>query len=195
MADGDTVADKIADITASKAAIAQAISAKGVAVPSGAKLADLAPLVGQIAGGGGAQDTCTIDRDTMTELVIPEGMTKIGNAAFYGCNALTSLTIPNSVTSIGNTAFYGCYALTSLTIPNSVTSIGNSAFNGCNALTSLTIPNSVTTIGRLAFYRCPTTCNITFARTMAEASGMSNYPWGISRGAVIHCTDGDLTVS
>ena len=47
MADGDTVAEKIADIAASKAAIAQAISAKGVAVPSGAKLADLAPWRGR----------------------------------------------------------------------------------------------------------------------------------------------------
>lgn len=173
MATGNTIAEQIADIAASKAAIAAAISAKGVTVPSGAKLADLAPLVGQISGGGGgAADTCEIDRDTTTELVIPEGTTKIGNNAFYGC-----------------------YELTSLTIPDSVTSIGSDAFNVCEALTSLTIPDSVTSIGSFAFQWCPTTCDITFAKTVAEVQAIANYPWGITAGAVIHCTDGDLTVS
>ena len=173
MADGNTIADQIADIAASKAAIAAAIAAKGVTVPEGAKLADLAPLVGQISGGGGgAADTCSIDRDTMTEFAIPEGTTSIGNSAFYNCSALTSLTIPEGVTSIGKYAFFSCYKLKSLTIPESVTSIGTSAF-----------------------YNCPTTCYITFAKTKAEVSGMSNYPWRITPGAVIHCTDGNLRVS
>lgn len=196
MADGNTIAEQIADIAASKAAIAQAIAAKGVEVPEGAKLAELAPLVGQISGGGGgAEDTCALDRDTMTELVIPEGTTKIGNFAFYGCYALASLTIHDGVTSIGDYAFRDCYELASLTIPDSVTSIGGHAFRKCFLLTSLTIPNKVTSIGIVAFGDCPTSCYITFAKTMEEVSGMSNYPWGISSGAVIHCTDGDLTVS
>lgn len=218
MADGDTVADKIANIAASKAAIAQAISSKGVAVPEGAKLADLAPLVEQISGGGGAADTCTIDRDTMTELVIPEGATKIGNTAFSGCTALTSLTIPGSVTSIGDDAFSGCIALTSLTIPGSVMNIGGLAFSGCraltsltipgsvmnigimafsscSALTSLTIPGSVKNIGRNAFYGCPATCEIIFAKPMVDVTTRADYPWGIPDGATIHCTDGDLSVA
>ena len=91
----------------------------------------------------------------MTQLVIEEGVTTIGNFAFFWCDGLTgSLTIPNSVTTIGTSAFYDCSGFTgSLTIPNSVISIGNSAFEGCSGLTgSLTIPNSVTTIGVSAFY-------------------------------------------
>lgn len=123
MADGDTVADKIADIAASKAAIAQAISAKGVAVPEGAKLADLAPLVGQISGGGGTEDTLVLDRNTITELVIPEGITKIGNYAFFKCSSLASLTIPNSVTSIGIHAFDGCPTTCNITFAKTMTEV------------------------------------------------------------------------
>ena len=92
-----------------------------------------------------------------TSLVLEEGITHIGNYAFYDCSGFTgSLTIPNSVTTIGNYAFYYCYGFTgSLTIPNSVTSIGNYAFENCYGFTgSLTIPNSVTTIGNYAFGNC-----------------------------------------
>ena len=65
------------------------------------------------------------------------------------------VVIGNGVTSIGNNAFYNCDSLTSVTIPNSVTSIGISAFSGCHSLLSLTIPNSVTSIKRNAFYTVP----------------------------------------
>ena len=85
---------------------------------------------------------------------IPNGVTTIGDNAFFHCDGLTSIEIPNSVTTIGFQAFVDCRGLTSIEIPNSVTSIGNDAFSCCNGLTSVYIPNSVTTIGRGAFYRC-----------------------------------------
>ena len=90
----------------------------------------------------------------LTSVTIPNSVTSIGYAAFYDCSRLTSVTIPNSVTSIGSDAFRGCSGLTSIDIPNSVTSIGSDAFRGCSGLTSVTIPNSVTSIGDYAFYGC-----------------------------------------
>ena len=90
-------------------------------------------------------------------LTIPNSVTNIGDRAFYNCSGFNGyLTIGNSVTTIGNAAFYGCDGFKgSLTIPNSVTSIGTSAFHLCSGFTgSLTIGNSVTTIGSSAFYGC-----------------------------------------
>ena len=95
-----------------------------------------------------------LNGDLVTELVIPNGVTKIKDYAFSGCSGLTSIEIPNSVTSIGSSAFYGCSGITSIEIPNSVTSIGDSAFDDCSGLTSITIGNAVTSIGVSAFSGC-----------------------------------------
>ena len=91
---------------------------------------------------------------SLTKVIIGEGITTIGNEAFYNCKGLTSVDIPNTVTSIGEDAFYNCISLTSVDIPNSVTSIRKSAFSDCEGLTSVTIPNSVTSIEDFVFYYC-----------------------------------------
>ena len=94
------------------------------------------------------------DCSGLTSVTIPDGVTSIGDSAFSGCTALTSVTIPGSVTSIGGGAFSGCTSLTSVAIPSSVTEIGGSAFSGCSGLTSVTIPDGVTSIGGDAFSGC-----------------------------------------
>ena len=109
-----------------------------------------------------------LNDELITELDIPDGVTKIKKYAFSGCSGLTSITIPNSVTSIGNGAFEGCSGLTSVTIPNSVTSIGNYTFYGCSGLTSVTIPNSVTSIGKEAFYGCSGLTSITIPNSVTS---------------------------
>ena len=50
------------------------------------------------------------------DVVIPDGVTSIGDSAFSYCNSLTSITIPDSVTSIGDEAFEYCYSLTSINV-------------------------------------------------------------------------------
>ena len=78
--------------------------------------------------------------ETCISVILPDGLTNIGDFAFFGCSSLASVTIPDSVTSIGNGAFEYCTSLSSVTIPDSVTSIGTDAFQGCNSLTTLYIP-------------------------------------------------------
>ena len=73
----------------------------------------------------------------ITEYIIPDGVTSIGNYAFSDCDNLVCLTIPDSVTFIGERAFFFCKNLASITLPNNLTSIGDSAFSYCRKLTEL----------------------------------------------------------
>ena len=75
----------------------------------------------------------------VTELVIPDGVTSIGDWVFYGCDNLTSVTIPDGVISIGYGTFEDCDSLTGIIIPDSVISIGDRAFADCGSLTSITV--------------------------------------------------------
>ncbi len=64
------------------------------------------------------------------KVVVPDGVTEIGDWAFLGCGSLTEIVIPNGVTKIGDWAFLGCGSLTEIVIPKSVTEIGGNAFRG-----------------------------------------------------------------
>ena len=68
---------------------------------------------------------------TLTAIVLPDAITKIGDRAFANCTNLESAVIPESITVFGNQCFNGCAKLTgTLTIGANVTSIGYVAFNG-----------------------------------------------------------------
>ena len=109
-------------------------------------------------------------RSRVKSVVIADGVTSIGEYAFFYCESLTSVTIPDSVTSIGKYAFFCCTSLTSVTIPDSVTSIGRFAFSNCTSLTSVTIPDSVTSIGEYAFYYCKSLTSMTIPDSVTSIS-------------------------
>ena len=139
-----------------------------------------------------------VKNSKITEVIIPNSVTTIGNGAFEGCSGLTSIDIPNSVGSIGyrafkdcsgltsvtisnsiatisELAFYNCSKLTNVIIPNSVTTIDNNAFTYCYGLSSITIPNSVRAIGAGAFSGCSSLTNVSIPNSVNSISTMTFY--------------------
>ncbi|MBQ8511248.1 MAG: leucine-rich repeat protein, partial [Clostridia bacterium] len=93
-------------------------------------------------------------RSTIRSIVIEDGVTSVGDYAFYDARVAASVTIADSVTSIGDYAFCYAYELAEVTLPANLTTLGEFAFAYCDALTELTLPDSLTTIGYSAFDGC-----------------------------------------
>jgi len=91
---------------------------------------------------------------TLTSVVIADGVKNIGSYAFAMCWSLKSVEISNSVTNISDWAFAGCYSLGAIILPNGIKRIGEGIFAGCNSLTSIVLHDSITDIGEYAFQKC-----------------------------------------
>ena len=130
----------------------------------------------------------------LSSIVLPKGITTIGDDAFSYNTSLTSIKIPNTVTTIGKRAFYGCTNLTSIEIPDSVTYIGDYCFwncnrlqkiklskkiqtinqgllEGCSSLTEIEIPEGVESIGYAAFKSCDKLTTITLPASLTYITG------------------------
>lgn len=89
------------------------------------------------------------------DLSIPEGMTRIGDYAFYCAMHIRSVDIPASVKEIGEYAFFRNEALERVTGASNVTDIGAQAFEGDIKLKEMPFPESLTYIGPFAFRYAP----------------------------------------
>lgn len=114
---------------------------------------------------------------TYHTIIIENGVTSIGNRAFYQSNAST-VYLPASLTSIGQQAFYSAQ-IVSVTIPGTVETIGNSAFQNCSKLVSVSVSEGVKTIGEMAFKGCVTLRYMDFPASITE----------VCEGAFMECKE------
>lgn len=145
-----------------------------------------------IAGSGAISDYAKPEdipwysfREQILRLSLPDGLTRIGNMAFYDCYNLTSVVIPSTVREIGELAFCQCTSMTILQLNRGLQTIGRSAFELCSALQDLRLPDTVTTLGRHAFYRCASIQYVTVPASVTEmGSGVFAYCDGLIRAEV-----------
>lgn len=130
-----------------------------------------------------------LNGELVTDLVIPDSVTSIGNFAFFGYFLLTDITIPESITSIGYSAFYGCFSLKSVHITNisawckiefseeesnPLINAHNLYLNG-KLVTDLVIPNDVNSIGAHAFTGCTPLTSITIPENIISIGDSAFY--------------------
>ena len=89
----------------------------------------------------------------VTEIQIPNSITRIGDAAFADAEDLQSITLPMGLKVVSNFMLAGT-AVRNVVIPEGVTDIGTGAFEDCSALQTVFLPASLYAIGKRAFRYC-----------------------------------------
>ncbi len=102
----------------------------------------------------------------ITSIVIPEGITTIGDNAFEDCTALESVVLPNTLSSIGRYAFSSC-PIKTIELPGSLNSVGENAFCLCLELENVIISEGTTAIGAGAFMFCDKLASVTIPASVA----------------------------
>ncbi len=107
--------------------------------------------------------------DNFTEVIIPEGVTEIGEYAFAETK-IKKITLPESLTKIGDYAFY-MSTLEEIVIPSGVKEIGYSSFDRCMNLEKVTLNNGLEKIGERSFMLCSMLSDIEIPDTVTEIGG------------------------
>ena len=114
--------------------------------------------------------------ESVTSIVIENGVTSIGALAFYDCKNAKSVSIPDSVKIIRSMAFYWCSGLESITIPGSVETINTLAFCCCKGLKNVVLPEGLKTLdGRGVFSDCESLESVTIPSTLEDFSEDSQF--------------------
>lgn len=170
---------------------------------------DLCIKASAISSSGKCGDNVTYTYNSTTKKLVISGT---GAMAAYGDNSspfynsdIKSLVVEDGVTSIGNNAFYNCTRLTNIIIADSVTSIGGGAFYNCSGLKELTMPASAKL--SISFNKCTNIEKITLTKgtgvmqsyTSSNSSSTTDThytytPWYISDCAEIIIEDGVTSI-
>lgn len=105
-----------------------------------------------IRGEGAMSSSAATFPDTVTKVIVEEGVTSIGLMAFSGCSDLTEVSLPASLQEISYAAFQNCSSLEQITLPDSLTIVYASAFENCTGLKEIVIPGGVETLGSGYYY-------------------------------------------
>lgn len=130
-------------------------------------------------------------------VTVPKGVVTIGKSAFFGQDNMGVVTLPEGVKTICDSAFSDCFGMPEVILPSTVTRIEIHAFYGSDIKT-LTLPRGLTFIGRSAFGGCMFLEKINYRGTVAEFKRIPKEEPLITmsnESNVVHCIDGDITLS
>lgn len=124
-------------------------------------------------------------RGSEERVVVPDGITVIGERAFAGNEAIDRVILPDSVEMIGEEAFADCLVLQTIQFPEGVRHIGKSAFENCVKLIRAILPDSLISICPSVFNRCRVLNEVRFSARLEEIGELAFYGCEKLKGIVL----------
>lgn len=93
-------------------------------------------------------------RDQISSVTVSEGISDIGQKAFYDLYNVTNVSLPETLSSLGAWSFAGNSSLTNINLPSSLSYIEGGSFER-TGLINIDIPDSVTYMGYCTFLGTP----------------------------------------
>ncbi len=108
------------------------------------------------------------DGNLLTEIIFSETVKRIEKNAFSGCKWLSEVQQAQGVEYIGRRAFFGCGRLRYVTLSEKFQKMEAGAFENCTSLEKIWIPEGMEEIPERAFYRCHSLKSIQFPSTLKK---------------------------
>ena len=115
-----------------------------------------------------------VHKNVISRVSLSDGITRIGDMAFYEFKLIKSVSLPRSVQTVGEMAFAGCEGLTTVAMPG-VTHIESYAFSRCKSLDGVVLPETLTTLDDHAFYWCS---SLSYIRIPASVTHLGRTVFG-----------------
>ena len=119
-----------------------------------------------------------------TIVSVPEGVTTIGEKAFYQNTDITQVILPSTITHIAPSAFEGCASLVSINFPSNLIDIQKAAFKDCVALQAVMLPRGLSSLGAESFYNCT---NLSDAYVYEHLGTLGSECFRYCDALTIHC--------
>jgi|GEM_PF-1352314 len=161
--EGKTSSKKTSSTTSAKATATKTTSSKSTSPKTTTKSSSTssAAATQKATGTKVSKNDCEIDYlDTLTAyngsakaIILPDGISTIGEDAFLSNDDITSVVIPEGVETIEDGAFWMCGNLKTVILPSTIRKIGDNVFNS-TMLTSIVIPDGCEELGADCFTSC-----------------------------------------
>ena len=112
---------------------------------------------------------------TLENIELYDGLSSVGEFAFYNADNITSIELPGTVTSLNNFAFLDCDELEEVALPEKLSTLKYGLFKGCDSLENVIIPESVNKMSALCFSECESLKKLFIPKSISHISPYFNY--------------------
>ncbi len=131
---------------------------------------------GRMKGFEARKSPFSLNKETLSTVIVKEGVTYIGTNAFYECSNLSKVHLPDGLQAIYRNAFHSCKSLDNIYLSDDITWINDYAFYSCESLTHVKLPSNLKRIESGTFSNCTKLNTVEIGIKLLLSKGVHSVP-------------------